>query len=214
VDISTNRSRRENRRQRELAGRRADAIAGASSVFAAKGYHDAQMAEIAAEAELSLASLYSMFVGKEEIYQEVMRVAAADVRAAVSERVAHVEGSTQRLLRLIDAFFECFEEKRDLLRIVLSGTQGLPWRIRAKMGDSAREIADSITHWVIGLCREARSGGQLAGLDPEAFAVSLLGAVTNAAARAIEEHPDQPLTRAAPGIRAVFARVLGAEVEP
>jgi AcrR family transcriptional regulator len=201
-------SRRETRRRRELAGRRADAIAGALAVFGTKGFHDAQMTEIAAAAELSLASLYSMFTGKEEIYREVIRSAAEDMSRAILERLEPVTDLGERPLRLIDALFECFEENHDLLRILLSGTQGLPWRIRARTADSGRDVVDEFTNRVIALCREASDAGKLAGLDPDAFASSLIGAVSNAAARAIDEDPQQPLTRLAPGIRAVFARAL------
>jgi AcrR family transcriptional regulator len=45
-------SRREQRRRQDLQRRRSDILAAASSVFAAKGFHDAQMTEIAAAAEV------------------------------------------------------------------------------------------------------------------------------------------------------------------
>ena len=80
MSVSSPVSPRENRRANELAQRREDALAAASAVFAAKGYHDAQMTEIAAAAELSRASLYSMFTGKEELYQQVISSGAEAVR--------------------------------------------------------------------------------------------------------------------------------------
>jgi AcrR family transcriptional regulator len=201
-------SRRATRRRRELAARRTDAIAGALAVFGTKGFHDAQMTEIAAAAELSLASLYSMFSGKEEIYREVIRTAAENMSEAILERLKGVTDLAERPLRLIDALFECFEENHDLLRITHTGTQGLPWRVRARTGDSGRDVVAKFTDRVIALCREASDAGKLGGLDPEAFASSVIGAVSNAAARAIDEDPDRPLTRVAPGIRAVFAQAL------
>ncbi|HEX2464324.1 MAG TPA: helix-turn-helix domain-containing protein [Thermoanaerobaculia bacterium] len=63
--VSTPPSRREARRERELEHRRSDVLEAATEAFATHGYHDAQIGEIAARAELSLASLYSMFDGKE-----------------------------------------------------------------------------------------------------------------------------------------------------
>lgn len=211
MGVSEPRSRRETRRQREVAGRRADAIAGALAVFGAKGFHDAQMTEIAAAAELSLASLYSMFKGKEEIYLAVIRSAMENMRDAMLERLEPVEDPAERPLAVIDALFECFEENHDLLRMTLSGTQGLPWRIRAQTGDTGQDVVEEFTDRLIGYCREARDAGKLAGLDPEAFASSLLGAVSHAAARSIDEDPEQPLTRLAPGIRAIFSRALRPE---
>ena len=69
-------SLRERRRRDGLERRRADAIAGASTIFAAKGFHDAQMSEIAAAAELSRNSLYSIFESKEQLYQQVVATTA------------------------------------------------------------------------------------------------------------------------------------------
>ena len=51
MSTSTPASPRENRRASELERRRTDALSAASAVFASKGYHDAQMTEIAAAAE-------------------------------------------------------------------------------------------------------------------------------------------------------------------
>jgi AcrR family transcriptional regulator len=66
-------SRREARREREIEDRRRDALQAATDVFAAHGYHDTQIGEIAARAGLSLASLYALFDGKGAIYREDMR---------------------------------------------------------------------------------------------------------------------------------------------
>lgn len=205
-------SRREARRAQELAARRADAITGAAAVFSAKGFHDAQMAEIAAEAELSLATLYSLFKdGKEEIYQEVIRSAALEIRDVVQARVEAVDDPAERILETVDALFDCFEQHRDLMRILLSGTQGLPWRIRERMGPSQTDIASGFTAWVKGLCREAQGGGYLVGLDPDAFAASLIGAVTNAAASAVDARPRRSIARSGAAVRAIFARLLERE---
>ena len=65
-------SLREQRRQLERDQRRADIVSAASRLFGEKGYDGTQIAEIATAAEVSLASLYSLFEGKEEIRKKVM----------------------------------------------------------------------------------------------------------------------------------------------
>ena len=145
MSVSSPVSPRENRRANELAQRREDALTAASSVFAAKGYHDAQMTEIAAEAELSRASLYSMFTGKEELYQQVISTAAEAVRDAVHEKVEALDDPGHQLLCVIDSLFACYEQNQNLLRIYVLGTQGLPFKIRHAMGDSVHEISVAFT---------------------------------------------------------------------
>jgi AcrR family transcriptional regulator len=202
------RSRRTERRERELASRRAHAIEGASIVFAKKGYHDAQMVEIAAEAELSLGTLYSMFEGKEAIYQHVIRSAVEDIRRGVRARVDAVSDPVDKLFTLIDALFECFERNRDLLRIVLSGSYGLPWRIRENMSDSTNDILEGFTEWVTELCLAAGDDARVAALDPEILALSMIGSVNTAAARALDSESVRSLEREGAGVREIFRRAL------
>jgi AcrR family transcriptional regulator len=210
MPAATSTSPRENRRANELAQRRADALAAASSVFAAKGYHDAQMTEIAAAAELSRATLYSMFTGKEELYQEVVSTAAAALRDAVRQKVESLDDPAQQLLCVIDSLFSCYEEDENLLRIYALATHGLPFKIRDTMGDSVLEIFVAFTEWVIQIAKRAKRAGYLQRLDPEAVGVALVGTVTTTAVRWLETTPDRPLSRAAPPVNAVFQQLLGA----
>ena len=210
MPVSTSVSPRENRRANELAQRRTDALAAASAVFAAKGYHDAQMTEIAAAAELSRATLYSMFTGKEELYQQVISSGAEAVRDAVHEKVEALDDPGQQLLCVIDSLFACYEQNQNLLRIYVLGTHGLPFKVRQAMGDSVVEISLAFSEWVIEIAKRAKRAGYLQKLDPEAVGLSLVGAVTKIAAHWIETTPDRPLSRAAPPVNAVFQQLLGA----
>ena len=104
--------------------------------------------------------------------------------------------------------FDCFEQNRDLLRIYTRSTGGLPWRVRRTLGDSSFAIFRRFTDWVAALARDAQRAGYLRGIDPEAFAFTLIGAVTTAATFGIERAPEEPLTDAGPSIRAICKRVL------
>ena len=75
------RSRREERRERELELRRADVIAAAAAEFAEKGFDGAQMSALAARAEVALGTLYSLFESKEQLFQAVIETSADAIRA-------------------------------------------------------------------------------------------------------------------------------------
>ena len=169
MSVSSPVSPRENRRADELARRREDALAAASEVFATKGYHDAQMTEIAAAAELSRASLYAMFTGKEELYQQVISGAAEAVRDAVHEEVEALDDPGQQLLCVIDSLFSCYEQNQNLLRIYVLDTHGLPFKVRQAMGDSVQEMLVAFSEWVIEIAKRAKRAGYLQQLDPEAL---------------------------------------------
>jgi AcrR family transcriptional regulator len=201
-------SLREQRRERELAARRADVIAGASAVFAEKGFEAAQMSEIAARAEVSTASLYAMFAGKDELYAEVITSVAVEVRDAVRARVGAVSDPRERLLTVLDSLYACWEQNQTLLRIYARGTHGIPWRIREAMGERGVHLFDEFTAWVEELARDAQREGHLAGLDARAFSLALLGAALTNASHWIEHAPERPLGEVAAGVRALFERVL------
>ena len=208
MGLSESPSRRRSRRERELANRRLDAIEGAAAVFATKGFHEAQMTEIAATAELSLASLYSMFRGKEELYREVLRTATERIRESVQNAAAEIDDAAEALLAVIDGMFACFDDMHDLMRMVMTANQGLPWRIREHMGETSREAAESFFLWVVGLANEAREQGYLKGMDPEVFARVMMAAVASTGAHIAQDDADRTFSSAAPEVRAIFARVL------
>ena len=204
-------SRRAARRDREIAMRRMDAVAAASSIFAAKGFDGAQMAEIAGAAEISLASLYALFSGKEELFEEVVLAAGAAVREAVQEAVEVHEGSRERLLTVIDSLFSCFEDDANLLWIHARGPRSLPWKIRQSIG--AQSVADfqQWNAWVADRVRDVQRDGGLAGLDPDVTAAAILGAVSNTAGQWMESPDGRPLSELAAPVRALFRRVIADE---
>jgi AcrR family transcriptional regulator len=207
------RSRRDERRADEIARRRNDILAAAASVFAAKGYHDAQISDIAAAAEVSRASIYSIFEGKQELYSEVISTAAKAIDERVHAAAARLDDPADQLLSVIDTLFECYEANLDLLRIYALGTHGLRFKAREVIGDSSTEIFVAFTNWVVTLAQRAKQAGYLRGHDPEAVAVSLVGAVTTMGARWVEFTPERPISQAVPVLRAIFRDVVGAAPE-
>jgi AcrR family transcriptional regulator len=201
-------SPRAGRRQRELALRREDVVAAASREFSAKGFHGAQMSEIAAQAEVSLASVYQLFASKDELFEAVTASAAEAVEAMIRARVDATAEPSAKLLVIVDAMFACFEQNRDLLRIYARATDGLPWRARGELGDRTRRISDRFTDWVVEIARAAERVGALGGLDPEVFASALIGAVLTTATRAVESDDAPSLAQVAPRVRALFAKAL------
>jgi AcrR family transcriptional regulator len=205
--VSTGVSRRESRRARELAQRRADILAGAAEVFAAKGYDGAQMTEIAASAGVSLASLYAEFRGKDEIYQAVVERMAERTLGALRRCIEATPDPSRALLTAIDTLFACAQEDIALMRLVLSGTGGVPWRVRANTGISAH-VMDAFLEQLTELTRPLVRRAPLRGLEAEALAMTLMGAVLQTISHALDHEPGRPLTEVAPGVRAIFARLL------
>jgi AcrR family transcriptional regulator len=206
------RSRREERRERELQLRRLDVTAAAAAEFADKGFDGAQMSAIAARAEVALGTLYSLFESKEQLFQSVIEASADAMRAALEAEVAAVSSPRERLLRLVDASFERFQSDPHFFRIYTQSTQGWPARIRAALGESAQARFAEFAQWVIGLAREAAAAGALRGVDPEVFGLALMGTLVNVTAAITAGTTTRPAGALAGDVRALFERMLASEV--
>jgi AcrR family transcriptional regulator len=203
------RSRREERRERELELRRADVIAAAAVEFAANGFDGAQMSALASRAEVALGTLYSLFESKEQLFQAVIETTANAVRESLQTEVAAVAGPRERLLRLIDASFERFRSDPVFFRIYAQSTHGWPARIRATMGESAQSQFTEFVGWVVGLARDAAAAGALRGIDPEVFGLALMGALVNITSAISAGTTTREADELAAGVRTLFERLLG-----
>jgi AcrR family transcriptional regulator len=205
------RSRREERRERELSLRRADVIAAAAAEFAEKGFDGASMSALAARAEVALGTLYSLFESKEQLFQVVIDASAEAIRSHIEAEVEAVADPRERLLRLIDAGFERFQNDPVFFRIYAQSTHGWPARIRAAMGESAQAQFAHFVGWVVGLARDAAAAGALRGVDPEAFGLALMGALVNVTSALTAGATARPVAALAADVRTLFERLLGPE---
>ena len=77
------------RKEREFNLRRTEILEAAVKVFAAKGFHNATVAEIAAASGFAIGTLYQFFESKEQLYTamltEKLAMMYAGIRAAVEE---------------------------------------------------------------------------------------------------------------------------------
>ena len=204
-------SRRDQRRARELELRRADVLAAAAAEFAEKGFDGAQMSALAARAEVALGTLYSLFESKEQLFEAVILAGADSIEQHLRAELELVLDPRERLLRLVDAAFERFRAEPVFFRLYASATQGMPSRIRQAFGAQAQARFDEFTQWVIGLARDAAAAGVLRGLDPEAFGLALLGALISSTSAILAGSTQRPAEEIARDVRALFARLLGAE---
>ena len=205
------RSRREERRERELSLRRADVIAAAAAEFADKGFDGAQMSALAGRAEVALGTLYSLFESKEQLFQAVIENCAEAVRASIQAEVLAVSGARERLLHLIDAGFAHFRNDPAFFRIYAQSTHGWPARIRAAMGESAQTQFSEFVQWVVGLARDAAAAGALRGIDPETFGLVLMGALVNITSAITSGTTTRSVEALAADVRALFERLLAPE---
>lgn len=143
----------------------------AERVFAAKGTQGSRMSEIAAEAGVSLGTLYAVVEGKASLFREIQRTRMLEFLACIrAARDAH-EGTLARHLAVLRDGARYFLERPDFLR--LSCRRGYGWATR--LGD-----ADEVELWDEGVSipRELFAAGIAEGLyvedDPQLLARKML----------------------------------------
>lgn len=104
----------EKRGSRRRGRTRADILAAARQVFAARGYHAASIAEIAERADIGVGTFYLHFRDKDEAFTTLLHECFNETRQRVQQAV---EEEGQSLLVVLQAIFRYAYVQRDLFRI-------------------------------------------------------------------------------------------------
>lgn len=100
-------------------------LEAAERVFAANGYDEAKIEEIARESGLSLGTLYSVFAGKAEVFHAVHEHHDAELLRHGLEAARGISDPLRALLAGVRGYTGYFLEHPDFLRMNLQG--GITW---------------------------------------------------------------------------------------
>ncbi|MCU0772322.1 MAG: TetR/AcrR family transcriptional regulator [Verrucomicrobia bacterium] len=115
--FSEHRVRRRPRRQRERQQRRADILAAAERVFAAKGFHAASIEEIARSADYATGTVYLYFKDKETLYIELFEEKIRALGAAIRQHLTPPADPVQALRQVVRARMAYFDQNRPFFSI-------------------------------------------------------------------------------------------------
>jgi AcrR family transcriptional regulator len=100
--------------------RRAEILAAALKVFCKKGYTEARMEDVAAQAKIAKGTLYLYFSSKAEIYSAAVHHAMEQLSTLAEERLTGITGFAEKLEALILVRLEFWSEQRSLYRMLLT----------------------------------------------------------------------------------------------
>ncbi|MCW3063391.1 MAG: transcriptional regulator, TetR family [Solirubrobacterales bacterium] len=177
------------RRRLPRAERERQMLGAARRIFAARGFQDASMEEIAAEVGISKPMLYAYFDSKEGLFIACAELASRELVAAL-EATATTGPPDRRLWRGILTFLEWVDHNREGWRVLYPAgpvrtgplAAGLAGTRDAMAGTLARLIADTATGE--GVAPEAREH-----IEPLAYTMV---AATEAVAEWWLAHPEEP----------------------
>lgn len=100
-----------------LEFRRAEILDAARKVFAARGYHEMTVDEIAQAAGIAKGTIYLYFRSKHEIYWALIEKVVAMLHEQVREELSQPGAIEDRLRRFVATKMAYFERHHDLLRL-------------------------------------------------------------------------------------------------
>ena len=100
--------------------RRAEILAAALKVFCKKGYTEARMDDVAAQAKIAKGTLYLYFSSKAEIYSAAIHHAMEQLSTLSEERLVGVTGFREKLEAVIAVRLEFWGERKSLYRMLLT----------------------------------------------------------------------------------------------
>ncbi|HET8844878.1 MAG TPA: TetR/AcrR family transcriptional regulator [Ktedonobacteraceae bacterium] len=160
---------KEGRSGRKRARTRAELLAAARKVFAARGYHEASIAEITELADVGVGTFYLHFRDKDDAFGTLLDEGFQEMQ---SEIAAQLKATSKPSLSLtIMTVFRCAHSRRDLFQIALTARGQFA---RARLFRAQANLADHLA----GALELASAEGLLEGFDVAVTARLITGMIT------------------------------------
>lgn len=115
------------------AQRREQILAAAGQLFAAHGFANTHVEDIAARAGLSVGSIYRLFANKDSLYAELLGGAFDRLLDRLQHRLARAETVDQLAGGLVESFLDWTADGADVLLFVLGPSAEVSGQLRARL---------------------------------------------------------------------------------
>ena len=171
------------RKEREFNLRRAEILEQAEKIFAAKGYHNTTVAEIAGASGFAVGTLYQFFESKAQLYTVMLTEKLNRMYSGIREAVAVEADTIQKIECLVASQFRFIENNAEFFSIFIRGDH-----LSLSEGSAAlrkRMVADYAVHvsFTEEVLRDGIRAGILKETDPRMMAAVLTGIVNSCASR-------------------------------
>jgi len=195
---------KEKRKEREFNLRRTEILDAAVKVFAAKGFHNATVAEIAAASGFAIGTLYQFFDGKEQLYTAMLTEKLGMMYAGIRKTVAAAADIVKKIELLVDSHFRYVEENAEFCSIFVRGdylslSEGSAELRKKIRSDYALHVA-----FIEGVMRDGIRTGILKEMDPPMMAAALTGIVNSYASKWLTVAEEGSLKSKVPFVLDIF----------
>ena len=171
------------RKAREFQLRRTEILEQSVKIFAAKGFYNTTVAEIADASGFAVGTLYQFFAGKEQLYTELLSEKTAAMYAEVRESVTQQDDVVRKIEVLIAAQFEFVQNNAEFCSIFVRGDH-------LSLSEGSRELRKRMMEnyaahvsFIEAVMEEGICAGVLKPMDPRMMAVALTGIINSCATK-------------------------------
>jgi AcrR family transcriptional regulator len=170
---------KEKRKEREFNLRRAAILEQAGKHFAAKGFHNTTVAEIASASGFAIGTLYQFFESKEQLYTVVLTEKLGMMYAGIQKAVNEETDLLRKIDTLVATQFRFVENNAEFCSIFVRGdhlslSEGSVELRKRMLSDYAIYVA-----FIEGVMRDGISTGILKKMDPRMMAAALTGIINS-----------------------------------
>ncbi|HBB18491.1 MAG TPA: hypothetical protein DCZ97_16395 [Syntrophus sp. (in: bacteria)] len=194
------------RKEREYNLRRAEILEQAVKIFAAKGFHNTTMAEIARASGFAVGSIYLLFASKEHLYTEMLNQKLNAMYSGIRKLAAREVDIVKKIERMVISQFHFVEKNAEFCSIFIRGdhltlSEGSIELRERMMADYAAHIA-----FVEAVMSEGIRAGALKGMDPRMMASALAGIINSCASKWLTMTERTPLMNHIPFVVDIFLK--------
>lgn len=167
-------------------GKRERILDAAIKVFAAEGFYNAKVSQIAHEAGVADGTIYLYFKSKDDLLINLFEDRMERVNANLREAIDTESTAVARLKRIVKLHLELVEQNRDMAEVISVELRQSSKFIREYSNPKFAEFLRTIAGAVV---EGQRTGELRTGIDPYVFARALFGALDEIALAWLVKHP-------------------------
>src|SRR5262245_52082569 len=143
----------------------------AAERFAEQGYHGTSVAEIVQALGVGKGVFYWYFDSKDQLYEEIVKEANADLRRVQREAVRNEDDPVRRIEAAIRSSMTWLGEHRHLFSLIQLSSMDARFQVDLR-GEQARSVSELPRH-----VRDGIVDGHIGGADPEILTHAVIGVV-------------------------------------
>jgi len=167
--------KRTGRKEREFFVHRQEILQAAEKVFAAKGFFQTTMSEIAQAAEFGTGTLYKFFKSKEDLYFTLIDEKVGEVNRLVSSELVKKRPVLVRIREGLRLQLEFIEGNKDFFRIYTSERSRFEWTVKDELGKGIHRKMVTYIRLLARVMKQGVAQGIFKPLDPMDLAHALVG---------------------------------------